>query len=44
MHINKVSEFDLKNYDTNKLSSLHEKIIEHCQWMKKKLKKTKEKL
>ena len=36
-HINGVSETDLKAYEYNKLSSLHEKIIEHCQWMKNKI-------
>ena len=36
-HINGVSETDLNTYEDNKLSSLHEKIIEHCQWMKNKI-------
>lgn len=36
-HINDVSEIDLKNYENNKLSPLHEKIINHCLWMKNKI-------
>jgi hypothetical protein len=36
-HINGISETDLKAYEYNKLSSLHEKIIEHCKWMKNKI-------
>ena len=36
-HINTISEADLNDYEHNKLSALHEKIIAHCQWMKNKI-------
>ncbi len=36
-HVNGISETDLQTYEDDKLCSLHEKIIEHCQWMKNKI-------
>ncbi|RAR73690.1 hypothetical protein [Flavobacterium aciduliphilum] len=36
-HVNGISEIDLSTYNHDKLCSLHEKIIEHCQWMKNKI-------
>lgn len=36
-HINNIDEVDLEVYQHNKLSSLHQRIIEHCQWMKNKI-------
>lgn len=42
-HINAISETDLNVYENNKLSLLHDKIIEHCQRMKNKIEADKQK-
>ena len=36
-HINNISEDELIAYENNTLSPLHEKLIEHCQRMKRKI-------
>ena len=36
-HINSITEEEINNYFNDKLSSLHQKIITHCQWMKNKI-------
>jgi hypothetical protein len=37
IHINGISETELNAYEVNKSCSLHEKIMQHCHWMKNKI-------